>query len=156
MSSMLIIFLTWNVNIFFSYISKLVEMRVLKWVVSNFSSNLIFIPYAKNATALLLKWLTRLYASILAWEWHLSSKDQLENLTGHKMGRKKKIRPVKIINLRSKTQWAELSLLDQKSWKKRTGPMRTLKDLRRSSYAQSDQIRFELTTVLAGKIPERA
>lgn len=40
---------------FFSYISKLVEMRVLKWVVSNFSSNLIFIPYAKNATALLLK-----------------------------------------------------------------------------------------------------
>lgn len=72
------------------------------------------------------------------------------------MGRKKKIRPVKIINLRSKTQWAELSLLDQKSWKKRTGPMRTLKDLRRSSYAQSNQIRFELTTVLAGKIPERA
>ena len=42
---MLIIILTLSVNIFYSYILKLVEMKDLKWAVSIFSSNtMIFIP----------------------------------------------------------------------------------------------------------------
>lgn len=81
MSSIPIIILSLNVNILYSYIFELVEMRDLKWGVGKFSSNvMIFIPEANNAIEVLLKWLTRLYASILIWESHLSSKDQLENL----------------------------------------------------------------------------
>lgn len=141
---------------FFSYISKLVEMRVLKWVVSNFASNLIFIPYAKNATALLLKWLTRLHASILAWEWHLSSKDQLENLTEHKMGREKKYNQWKSSISDPKHNGLSFLCWIKSHGRKELDQWGLWKDSRRSSYAQSNQIHFELTTVLTGKIPERA
>lgn len=45
MSSILIIILTLNVNMFYSYILKLVEMRDVKWAVSKFSGNImIFFP----------------------------------------------------------------------------------------------------------------
>lgn len=69
---------------------------------------------------------------------------------------KKKIHPLKIISLRSKTQWAEPSLLDQQPWKERPRPLRTLKDLRRSCYSQLNQVPFEVTPVLAGDVSERA
>lgn len=101
MSSIPIIILTLNVNILYSFIFKLVEMGDLKWGVSKFSSNvMIFIPKAKNAIEVLLKWLTELYDSILIWESHLSSKDQLENLAEPEEEKKQSL---KIISLTSKT-----------------------------------------------------